>query len=331
MDIILLIIVSTGLILLANILALRNVKTEKQLFNVALFLLNLPILFMGFLFLIAPGDLLENTATEMGIGLGNFQGLGISLILIGLWGLLVVIYPVRRLLARVIRVDPESPVHTLALVLSGYLVGQSALTLSQGGLEGLTATAEPASISYLILSELLFALAAFFGVGLLVRRNGRQLIQRLGLEMPKPKHLLVAIVLIGVLVVFQGVAGFAWAALNPDQANAIEELNNILLSDMDTFREWFLLALAAGVGEELLFRGALQPVMGLGATSIIFALVHVQYGFSPVLIFVIFLAVILGLVRRYYNTTTAIIVHVGYDFALGLLVLLATYLEKSVA
>jgi hypothetical protein len=44
----------------------------------------------------------------------------------------------------------------------------------------------------------------------------------------------------------------------------------------------------------------------------------------------IFLALVLGLVRRYLNTTTAIFVHVGYDFTLGLLTLLATYLERLI-
>ncbi len=36
----------------------------------------------------------------------------------------------------------------------------------------------------------------------------------------------------------------------------------------------FLLALFSGIAEELLFRGALQPTLGLPLTSLIFALVH---------------------------------------------------------
>ena len=81
----------------------------------------------------------------------------------------------------------------------------------------------------------------------------------------------------------------------------------------------------------MLFRGALQPVFGLLATSVVFALIHVQYGMTPLTLFIVLLAVILGLIRRYYSTTIAIFVHVGYDFALGLLALLATYLERFVA
>ena len=84
----------------------------------------------------------------------------------------------------------------------------------------------------------------------------------------------------------------------------------------------------AAVGEELLFRGALQPVLGLGLTSVLFALIHVQYGITPFLLIVLILAVILGLIRRYFSTTIAIFVHVGYDFVLGMLVLLASFLER---
>jgi membrane protease YdiL (CAAX protease family) len=41
-----------------------------------------------------------------------------------------------------------------------------------------------------------------------------------------------------------------------------------------SWRESFLLALFSGVAEELLFRGALQPTLGLGLTSVLFMFVH---------------------------------------------------------
>jgi hypothetical protein len=104
-----------------------------------------------------------------------------------------------------------------------------------------------------------------------------------------------------------------------------------VLSNVDTVWEGLILAIAAGVGEELLFRGALQPVLGLGFTAVLFGLVHVQYGFTPILLFVIFLALVLGLIRRYFSNTLAIFVHAGYNFVLGLLALLAVYIEQFVA
>jgi len=314
-------------IILANVLVIRGNKTEQRIFTGLLFLFNTPIFFFGLFLLVVPAGILDEATAQVEIGFGNFKLMGLSLLLMAVWGMLVTLPPVRRFMARFMRIDPASPVHTLALLLVGYLVGQSWLALTQGGLEGLAETAVPASISFVVLSELIFAVAALFGVGFLVRRHGHELMERLGLVKPEPKHLLVGMALIAVLVVFQAIVGVVWATMNPDQAEILEDLNTILLADMDTLWEWLLLALAAGIAEELLFRGALQPVMGLGFTAVVFALVHVQYGFSPILLFIVFLAVILGLVRRYYNTTTAIFIHVGYNFVLGLFALMAVYLE----
>jgi membrane protease YdiL (CAAX protease family) len=45
-----------------------------------------------------------------------------------------------------------------------------------------------------------------------------------------------------------------------------------------TGREILILALASAVGEELMFRGALQPLLGLWPQAIIFALLHIGPG-----------------------------------------------------
>ena len=91
-----------------------------------------------------------------------------------------------------------------------------------------------------------------------------------------------------------------------------------------------MLAAAAGLSEELLFRGALQPIFGIVPTSLIFAVSHVQYGLSPATLTVFLLSVVLGIIRKRSNTTVAILVHAGYNFVLGLLSLLAVYLEPLV-
>jgi membrane protease YdiL (CAAX protease family) len=319
-----------GLIILANVLALREKSTENLLFHVLLFLLNIPILFAGLILLVLPRQLLAQFFVMTNSPFGNTQAIGGILILMALWGFAVAIRPVRELFARLMPLDPDSPVHSLALFLTGYLLGQSALTFSQGGLDGLAETAEPVAISTVVLSELLFAIVALLGVGFLIRRRGGRLLARLGLEVPKPLHWLIGVFLIGALVVFQAMAGLLWAVLNPDQTELLDSINSLLLQNVDTIWDWLILALAAGVGEELLFRGALQPVFGLGLTSVLFALIHVQYGFTPFLFVVLILAIILGLIRRYFSTTIAIFVHVGYDFVLGLLVLLASLLERFV-
>jgi hypothetical protein len=319
-----------GIILLANVLVVRGRSKEQAAFNWILLLLNLPILFISLVFLFIPLDLLGQMLAALNPDFSYLRSAGFILLLTAVWGILVTLPFVRRGLARIMPLDPGSSVHTLALIMTGYLIGQSALALSQGGLDGLAETAIPTSIALFVISELLFAVVALFGVGFLVRRNGKLLATRLGLEKPTARHLLIGVGWIILLVVLQAIAGIAWALLNPEQAEIMDSLNSLLLSNIDTIWEWFILALAAGVGEELLFRGALQPVFGLGFTAVIFAVVHIQYGFSPILLFIVFLAIILGLIRRYYNTTIAIFVHVGYDFTLGLLALLAVYLEQFI-
>jgi membrane protease YdiL (CAAX protease family) len=119
-----------------------------------------------------------------------------------------------------------------------------------------------------------------------------------------------------------------WALLDPTQAIETGGINQSLLGDFDTVWEWFLLAVAAGLGEELLFRGALQPVFGILTTSLIFAVSHVQYGFSPAALAILLLSIVLGIIRKRQNTTMAILVHAGYNFVLGLFSLLAVYLQS---
>ena len=322
-----------GLIIVANLLVLRNNESLSTVFRWLLFALNLPLLLVGLGLAAAPTDLLQTLlqdSEQLAITGESLKAMAPAVLFMAVWGMLSTLLIVQRLLARLIPLKPGSAVHTLALVFSGYLMGNSALTLSQGGVEGLAETAEPASLAFFVLTELLFAATGFLGVGWLIRRNGRKLLTRLGLERPTARQLLGGVGWIILLVILQIIAGLLWMEFNPEQAATLENINSALLGDFDTVGEWLILALAAGIGEEILFRGAIQPIFGLWFTSFVFAVIHVQYGFSPITVFIILLAVILGIIRRRTNTTVAIFVHVGYDFVLGLLALLAAYAEQFV-
>ena len=319
-----------GIILFANILYVRNRRVENFIFDAFIFLVSGLVFFLGLMFLVVPSDFFERV-TDSTLNPLDTQSFGIVLVLTAGAAMAFSVGKVRQLLARFMPLNPDSPVHTLALVLSAYLIGYTGLMLSQGGLTGLAETAEPAPLSFLILSALLFGVIALFGVGFIIRRNGRDLAARLGLEIPTLVQLLAAVALILVLVLLQACAGLVWGELNPEQSEILEDVSAVLLTDIDTVWEWFLLALAVGIGEELLFRGAIQPAMGLGFTSVLFALIHIQYGYTPVTLFIVLVAIVLGLVRRYYNTTVTIIIHVGYNFSLGLLALLAASLQDFAA
>jgi membrane protease YdiL (CAAX protease family) len=68
------------------------------------------------------------------------------------------------------------------------------------------------------------------------------------------------------------------------------------------------------LSEELFVRGALQPRFGILVSNILFTALHAtQYNFDA-LTSVFLAGIVLGLIRKYSNTTTSAIVHGLYDF-----------------
>lgn len=326
MSLLFLIALIVMVILMANWLAVRHDATLNIAYDRLLLFINLPIILAGIGLALLPAEAVTLLQSQ-GLPLDNFRAAGGAILLIGIWGVLASLSLVRQWLARWMPLQVDSPVHTLALVLSGYLVGNTFLTLTQGGLTELAMSAEAANISDLVLQQGLFVVLALFGVGLLVRRDGHQLSKRLGLEAMTGDHIRLGLRWIAILVVLQWIGGMVWALLDPAQSELVESISGELFSGLDTVWEWFVLSLSAGMGEEILFRGALQPVFGLWFTSLIFAIAHVQYGFTPVTLVVFIIGLALGRIRQRTNTSVAIFVHFGYNFVLGMLSLLALYLE----
>ncbi|HPQ39312.1 MAG TPA: CPBP family intramembrane metalloprotease [bacterium] len=78
------------------------------------------------------------------------------------------------------------------------------------------------------------------------------------------------------------------------------------------------LSLAAGWGEEILFRGAFQPVLGIVLTSVLFAGLHTGFRFDMHALRMYFLVVFLlsiglGFLSREFGLVTAMTVHTGWD------------------
>ena len=318
-----------ALILAANLIAARGGERGRIAFNLFLFIANLVLLITGIGLRFLPPDALA--MPEMGLQLLD-QGLGsATLIGMGLWGMLVSLKPVRQWLGRVLpSLDPESPVHTLALVIVGYLMGNAAFSVSPGALDALAEAEIEATLFDVLAQQFVFVLAAFIGVGLLTRRDGTALNERLGLQRPTRSQIWTGVRWMLFFVVLQACIGSLWALFDAARVEQLSGINESLLGDFDTVWEWFLLAAGAGLGEELLFRGAMQPIFGILPTSLIFAVSHVQYGLTPATLVVFLLSVVLGIIRKRSNTTVAILVHAGYNFILGLMSLLALYLESLV-
>jgi membrane protease YdiL (CAAX protease family) len=309
MPIVFLFVSATALLLGANLLAKSQNERLARLFDWLLFSLNLPLLVAGPLVIFIPQEQLARAAGAVDSGLQNQVAFGLTLFGMAIWGCLVSWRVVRQRLARWLPLDPESPVHALALLMSGFLAGSTLLTLTQGGLESLAATAVPADISSILSQFLLFFLLA--------------LVRRLGLERPDSSQVIAGLRWIVVLVIIQWGFGTISALLDPGQLELLDDISAALLGDIDTVWEWLILALSTGIGEELLFRGALQPVLGLKFTALLFAIAHVQYGITPITLAIAIIGIALGYIRRKYSTTIAIFVHAGYNFALGFFALMA--------
>lgn len=318
-----------GLTLVANIIVARDDRGLDTIFNVLLLLINLPLLLMGLVLLLLPSDLLA-TASLPELLQVDLASAGYVLIGMAIWAIMVTVPHIRRFLARFLPIQPRSAVHTLALVFAGYLVGNTALSLSQNLLQDLSEISVSVSITDIVVQGVVFVCLGYAAVGFLIRRDWRETNLRLGFKRLTARHVGLIFLWIFILVVFQALVGGFWAWLDPEASQDLTSLNDILLGSLDSVGEWFLLALSAGVGEEILFRGALQPAFGLGFTSLLFAVTHVQYGLTPVTVAVFVIGLVLGLIRRKEGTTVVILIHFGYNFALGLLSLLAVYLEQFV-
>ena len=175
----------------------------------------------------------------------------------------------------------------------------------------------------ILASQLPFVVIAVLGVGAGIRRGTRATLARLGYGPISLMHLGVVVLLIVVAFALSVAADSLFSQLQPDLYRQVGEVSNTLfnpkgLSPLSAVLFALLIGVGAGLGEETLFRGAIQPVFGIPATSVLFASMHVQYGPSLLLGYIFVLALGLGLLRRYINTTASFLAHAGYN-TLGIL------------
>lgn len=183
------------------------------------------------------------------------------------------------------------------------------------------------SLGAILTSQLPFLAVALLGVGIVLRRSIGQTLSRLGYGPISIRQLGVVALFIPAAIGLSVAADSLFSALQPDLYEKVGNLSNNLfnpqgLSPTSVILFALLIGVGAGLGEETLFRGAVQPVLGVTLTSILFASMHVQYGPSLLLGYVFVLSIGLGLLRRYINTTASFIAHAGYN---SLMVILAYF------
>lgn len=99
-----------------------------------------------------------------------------------------------------------------------------------------------------------------------------------------------------------------------DEYYIIRQIKELNLSN----KQIFLVSLSAGISEEIFFRGAIQPLIGIWFTSALFIGVHGYIRFqSPAhflfALFTFVLSMVLGWLFIYYGLIAAITAHAVYD------------------
>ena len=336
----------SALIILAGVLILANyAENNKSLYivmQVILLTLNgIFVVYGGVFPLLAAFEPPSTASTTDIISVSNATTALIIALAVGGSASLVLLTPVRRRLAgifpRTAEGDSlagfkvESPLHMTALVYCLYLFGNTALNFAlAGGLSGLAQEFTVPTTGELWLQLGIFLLFAVLGTGFLMRRRLGATLERLGLRGPTLVELLVAAGMAFLLYCAAMTIGIAWELSTPrDVLQKQTQVSELIGESINTLGMAFLVSITAAVGEEIAFRGALQPIFGLWPTAILFALVHIQYALTPATLIIVVVGVGLGWVRRRYNTTASIVVHFLYNFGQLALAIYANYASNA--
>lgn len=284
-----------GLVYWAN-----RAKTDRSAY-VGLYLL------FGF-----PGLLL----TVAGLaGLTYGKSWGALLFGLGLAMSLPLVKQFRTALAGISPMDPASPIDMAGLVILLSLIIVTAYSLRDTD----PSSVGPVGSASLIVNLISFVALAFVAVGYRIYRTGPEAIRRLGLTRPSGKA--VAIGLLGVIGCF-ALSIIASLLTRYFQPHLFETLQKSIPDLTSNIRNPFgaaLLGLTAGIGEELLFRGAIQPRFGIFLTAVLFALLHSQYGWTWIIAGLFGIGILLGIERKYLGTPASIITHAVYNFLVVIL------------
>lgn len=185
----------------------------------------------------------------------------------------------------------------------------------------------------LVLStEIPFIIVALCGVGFGVRRGPRETLARLGYRRITLRQIGAAALFVAAALTLTHYAEQLFSYLQPGLAHHVGGLTSNLfgtkgLSPASVVLFGLLVGIGAALGEETLFRGAVQPVLGIPLTSVLFASMHFEYGPSVLLVYLFLVSIGLGILRKRANTTTSFLAHAAYN-ALG--VILPYFISKGI-
>lgn len=260
----------------------------------------------GGLLTVAGAALLVNGNEGGWLALGIGLGLGIPLI-----------RQIRQGLAQVTPMDPASPIDFsgLALILPVIAFLLFSLLTASGEDEGATTTqlTGTETISALVVNFLAFVGLAYIAVGYRNYRSGGEATARLGIRMPEREDILIGLAAVVPAFIFAMIGSVLTSIFQPDVVDALNETIDSMTSGVQNPAGAILLGLTTGIGEEVLFRGAIQPRFGILLSTGLWVLLHTQYELTWVMLGLILMGIMLGLIRKYVSTTAAIITHAVYN------------------
>jgi membrane protease YdiL (CAAX protease family) len=245
----------------------------------------------------------------------------------GLIGLLSFTRPVRRFAARMTPMDPESFVHATALatVLAVTVVMFTPVSVfGEPPVSAMLRLPEAAQLSkrdsrvdqtYVFAWMLAGAVVA---VGYPVARTFRGALHRLAFVRPTFGQIGIGFAagfaFVALMAVVDLKMGDLWKQMGWPQTD-LKEFEGLMKSAINPLGA-LVIGVTAGLGEELVFRGVLQPRLGILLANLLFTAMHAaQYNLDG-LLSVFIVGLLLGLVRKLTNTTTSAVVHGLYDLIL---------------
>ena len=161
----------------------------------------------------------------------------------------------------------------------------------------------------------------------------QELVHQCGLDAERPGREVALGVALGfgvwgVVVVLMVLLGLVLSALGLGEELPTEPVPQVMFLASQPVWLRVCVCLAAGVSEEIFFRGFLQARIGVLASSLLFALAHLGYGQPLMVVGILLLALIFAaVVRRRRNVGSVIVAHAVFDM-IQLLVVLPLVVEN---
>lgn len=259
-----------------------------------------------------PGGLLTVAGLAL---LVNGKGGGWLALALGFALGLPLVPQVRRLLARVLPMEPDSPIDLsgLCLILATLAVLTYSLLTTGGSEATVPELGTGAAVTALVINFLAFVGLAYIAVGYRNYRTAREATARLGLRKPTLVEIAVGLAAVFPAFFFSLTGSLLTSFFQPEVVDRLTETIDNMTTGVQNPLGALLLGLCTGIGEEVLFRGAIQPRFGILLTTLLWTALHMQYQLTWVIAGLVLMGIMLGLIRKNYGTVAAIITHAVYN------------------